>query len=496
MWYIGCMRITTPRLLDSTFRAAISVPCLWVAGIAVAQPLAEPGTSVTRYDSSKLVRVEIDSMRDLRMMEHISDDMWSHGVRNNSAEYLVTPEGFALLQESGLPFQVLIQNVQELVDSENARLSTQASLPEATAPSFYADYKTAAQIWYRLESLAAAHPETVNMWTFGQSIEGRDMRAISISRPAKAGSPCKPVMFVNGLQHAREWINVMSTVYYIEQIMTNPSNDPRIDALLDRMDFVFVPISNPDGFEYTWTTERFWRKNRRDNKDGTFGVDLNRNWNYQWGVSLPHGSAGNNNTNSAVYWGPAPFSEPESTAIANLLLQYPNVRAALDVHSYGQLLLHPWGYTPDGSPDDSAFNAIGLAMKADIAALYGKNYNHGRSYTAIYPTSGASIDWYYAIGGAWAFTFELRGPSFAPPPNQILPCAEETFLAMLRFAEMTADEFQFIADWDHDCQHTVFDFIDFNTDFVAGELRCDLNNDGTLNVLDYIEFNSLYAQRR
>lgn len=429
-------------------------------------------------------------------MESISDDMWSHGITDGHAEYRISPDGFAKLQNSGLRFDVLIDNIQAQVDADNARLRTHAFALEVPGRPFYADYKTQEQIWYRLEALAAAHPDTVQTWTIGQSVQGRDMRAISISRDSAAGSPCKPVMFINGLQHAREWINAMATTYYIEQIMTNPSNDPRIDALLDRMDFVFVPISNPDGFEYTWTNERFWRKNRRDNGNGTFGVDLNRNWDYQWGLTLPHGSAGNANPNSGVYWGSAPFSEPETVAISNLLLQYPNVRAALDVHSYGQLLLHPWGFTPDPSSEDGDFTAIGEQMQIGIKSIHGKHYNYGRSYTAIYPTSGASIDWYYAVGGAWSFTFELRGPSFAPPPDQILPCAEETFEAVLRFAEMTADNFRFVADWNRDCKHTVFDQIEFVADYGAGNMECDLNGDGVLNIFDYIVFTSLFEERR
>lgn len=464
---------------------------------AWAQPLADPGTPVTRYEGHKLVRVQIDSLRDVRLMDSISDDMWSHSIRNNQAEYHVTPAQFALLQASGLTFEVLIDNIQTTVDNDNARIRAamlQGQGPDG--PTFYDEFRDEAQMMAKLGELVNAHPDLAEMTTFGQTIEGRDMHVVTIKREQVPGSRCKPVVFINGVQHAREWISPMCVIYYIDQLLTNATTDPRIDALLDNADFVFVPISNPDGYNYTWTTERFWRKNRRNNGNGSFGIDLNRNWAFQWGLSLPHSSAGNANTSSNVYWGTGPSSEPETTALSNLMAQYPNMRASIDVHSYGQLLLYPWAYSPAPSPDDQTFVSLAQAMRTAILGVHNLQYTPGPWYSALYPSSGTSQDWSYAERGAWAFTFELRGPSFAPPPTAILPCAEETFQAVLGYAETAGLTFEFIADWNHDCMYTIFDYIAFGSDYAAGNPACDLDGNGTLNVFDYIEFGDLYSQQR
>ncbi|MCA9278356.1 MAG: hypothetical protein H6815_06830 [Phycisphaeraceae bacterium] len=482
------------RSVLTLFAAGTGLLC---ATTSFAQPLGNPGDPVVRYDGHKLVRVQVDTIRDVRTMESLSDDMWSHSIRDNQAEYRVTPEQFVVLQESGLTFEVLIDNLQTTVDEENARIL--ASMQQGQAldgVTFYEEFRNEAAIMARISSLVNSRPDLATLWTFGQTIEGRDMTAVSIRRDLPSVPGCRPLVFINGVQHAREWISPMCVTYFIDQLITNADTDPRIDALLNEVEFVFVPVSNPDGFDYTWTTERFWRKNRRNNGNGTFGVDLNRNWAFQWGLSLPHSSAGNANPNSNVYWGTAPFSEPETTAMSNLMMQYPNLRASIDVHSYGPLLLYPWAYTSTPSPDNQAFVNLAVGMRNAILAVHSMPYTPGPWYSALYPSSGTSQDWSYANRGAWGFTIELRGPSFAPPPTEILPCAEETFEAVLLYAESTGQEFQFIADWNHDCEYTIFDYIAFGTDYAAGNPECDLDGNGTLNVFDYIEFGNLYSQRR
>src|SRR4029450_12339336 len=114
---------------------------------------------------------------------------------------------------------------------------------------------------------------------------------------------------VNGCQHAREWIAVMTPMYVADALVREYGRDARITAALDRVDFYIVPVTNPDGFEFTYTPppvgDRMWRKNRRNNGNGSFGVDLNRNWSVDWGG--PNSTS--TSPSSETYIGTGPFSE-------------------------------------------------------------------------------------------------------------------------------------------------------------------------------------------
>src|SRR5690606_4789724 len=153
----------------------------------------------------------------------------------------------------------------------------------------------------------------------------------------------KPLVVVNATQHAREWIATMSTLWVAEVALGEAADDPGLDALLDQVALLVVPVVNPDGYVYTWEEDRLWRKNRRDD----VGVDLNRNYPVAWG-----GEGASANPEHGNYRGAGPLSEPEAQALADVLPTEPLTIALLDVHSYGQLVLSPWSFTTDAPPSD------------------------------------------------------------------------------------------------------------------------------------------------
>lgn len=157
----------------------------------------------------------------------------------------------------------------------------------------------------------------------------------------------KKNIFVSGGQHAREWIAPATTLYIITQLITLYQSDPTVKALLDSTQFYFVPLVNVDGYAFTWTgsNNRLWRKNRRLNTGGSYGVDLNRNWDDHWGT------VGTSHTPSSdTYCGTAAFSEPESKAVSSYSLSVGPIVGAIDYHSYSQLILRPYGWTTDLPP--------------------------------------------------------------------------------------------------------------------------------------------------
>jgi hypothetical protein len=168
-----------------------------------------------------------------------------------------------------------------------------------------------------------------------------------------------------------------------------------------------MPLVNPDGLEFSIHTYRMWRKNRRYNGDFSWGVDPNRNYGYMWGYDDGGSSP---NPWSEVYRGPGPFSEPETEAVRQFLTAHPP-SGCLSYHNYSQLILYPWGYTYEPTPDAVEMEMIANEMSSRIFQVGGRVYEVGSS-EALYLTNGGTIDWVYGTFGAPSYTVELPPESF------------------------------------------------------------------------------------
>lgn len=388
-----------------------------VATIAMS---AGANDGLKRYDHHKVVSVQIESPLDVAFIDDIGGDIWSHQPVDGAIDVRFAPNAMAALRDSGLKFQTKIDNVQDLVDAE--RDSQRAAAQRGAG--FFEYYHRYGEIMDYLEQLVADYPTLASMFDVGTTVQGRTIRGIRIAGPNV--TEFNPAVIYFGTVHAREWIATTINSYVATELLANYGTDPQITELVDRVEWLLIPVANPDGFEYTLTTERFWRKNRRNLGDGEFGVDINRNWGWAWG-----GIGSSGTTTSEIYRGPYPFSEPETSALRDLFLIHPNTRAQLDIHSYGQLILWPWGHTPIVSPDEASYQAIGAAMQQEILDVHNRFYNRGPIYTGIYPVSGDSLDWTYGERRIWSLSFELRGGGFVLPPEEIIPNNEEIFPAIL-----------------------------------------------------------------
>lgn len=459
-----------------------------------AQPDARPGEPVVRYDGYRVVSIVIRDFRDVRTLESIGIEPFGCEVRHDQAnDFLVPPDRFDALVATGMPHVVTIHDLQPLIDAERARLSA----PIARDASWFQDYKNLSAVEDYMDELAALRPDLVTQIDLGISLEGRPIKGLRISNDAVDLGRCKPAILLNSIQHAREWITVMNAMFVADHLVRNYDDDAYVRFLTDNAVFYIVPVMNPDGYVHTWTVNRFWRKNRRPNPGGSFGVDLNRNWGYQWGLSLPGGAGGSPFGSSDVYWGTGPFSEPETQRVRDFVLTHPEIKAHNDIHSYGQMILWSWGWSPTPIFNAPEWNDIGQEMNARINAVHGKTYTYGPIYTVIYPVSGSSVDWFYGTrSGILSMSYELRGPNFAPPPSEILLCAQEILPATHFQAEAMIDRYRFIADWNRDCSHDIVDLLDFIADFDAQDPRCDLVPDGDLDILDILEFIQLFSEAR
>jgi len=374
-----------------------------------------------RFDGMKVVRVRIRSIRDQRVAEALGLEPFNcRAPSEGPTDYLADAKAAQALADAGLETEVIIDDVQTLIDAEFARI--QAS-QQQRGLNWFAEYKDYAQIRAYTESLAAARPDLASNIVAGRSLQGRDQFGLRIT--STVGTD-KPAIVIHGLQHAREWITGMSTTYVADRLVRTYDTDPAIHTLLDTYEFYIIPVMNPDGYVYTWTNNRLWRKNRRPNPDGTFGIDLNRNWGYQWGALPQGGSSGS--PNNDTYRGPAPFSEPETTAMSQFVIDHPNVLMYVDVHSYSQLVLSAWGYTDEPPPDASLFDVLNAGIVSAIHDVHGMTYVGGPTYTTIYPANGTSTDWVYGERNVLGWGPELRDTGengFLLPADQIVPNAQE-----------------------------------------------------------------------
>jgi hypothetical protein len=276
-------------------------------------------------------------------------------------------------------------------------------------------YHTYAEVSAELHQIELNHSNIAKVHVIGKSIEGRDILAIKISDNPTIEEPGEPEVLYMGCHHAREWISVEIPMYLANCLVNSYGTDPTITKLVDERQTWIVPIVNPDGLQYSQTVYTMWRKNKRDNdNNGVFerfydGVDINRNYGYKWGYDDIGSSP---DPGDETYRGRNAFSEPETQAIRDLALQHKFV-FSISYHSYGELVIYPWGYANADTPDDKLFTDLAAGMAHFNGYTYG-NPKDG----VIYNTNGDSDDWLYGSRGTLAYTFEL-GTMFIPPENQI-----------------------------------------------------------------------------
>ncbi len=289
----------------------------------------------------------------------------------------------------------------------------------------------------QLVQTAAKNPSIAKLVKIGTTLQGRDMYAIKLTQGARGIEDGKrPAVLFSATQHAREWIatevdrRLMN--WYIERWR---ADDPEVKKLLQTTELWFVPVANPDGYQYTFDTERLWRKNLRDvNGDGQIttgdGVDLNRNFPNHWGYDEEGSSS---ISSSETYRGTAPVSEPETAAMKGLLDRI-GFAFQVNYHSNGQWLLYAEGWQI-GTPtfDDPIYYA--MSGNLDKPAI--KDFHPGLSSDVLYVTNGETTDYAHVATGALAWTPELSegcdGCGFVFPDDEALVQAE--FERNLPFAQ-------------------------------------------------------------
>ncbi|KAJ8944096.1 hypothetical protein NQ318_019434 [Aromia moschata] len=353
-----------------------------------------------RYDDYKVYKVTpqsaeaIITLKGLENAAATSYNFWSPvGSIGVPVDIMVSPDHEAqllgMVEALGMDSRVMMDNVQRYIDEE--------SRPRVAREDEWG--------WERYQTL-----EEINVW----------LRTLTIIYP-------QTVTLIEG------GITSAVVTYILNELVT--SQNATIRALAESHDWYVFPVFNPDGFEYSHTTDRMWRKTRVPHSILCFGADPNRNWDFQWSVAGTSFSPC-----TEIYHGPQPFSEPSCRSMAQFITGVADQLVAyLSFHSFSQMMLIPYGHTSEHLDNYDLIYEVGRRSAEALASRYGTQYRVGTVYEVIYPASGSSCDWVKGtFNTSIVYTYELRDLGeygFLLPPEQIIPTALETLDSFITIFE-------------------------------------------------------------
>ncbi|XDA80204.1 hypothetical protein R6Z07M_009826 [Ovis aries] len=301
----------------------------------------------------------------------------------------------AHLNASGIPFRVLVENVEDLIRQQT---SNDTISPRASS-SYYEQYH-------------------------------------SLNEVSKKEQRAKHAMWIDCGIHAREWISPAFCLWFVGSVTYYYGKEKMHTNLLKNMDFYIMPVVNVDGYDYTWKKDRMWRKNRSlHEKNACIGTDLNRNF------ASKHwcGEGASSSSCSEIYCGTYPESEPEVKAVADFLRRnIKHIKAYISIHSYSQKIVFPYSYSRSRSKDHEELSLVAQEAVYAMENIHRNiRYTHGSGSESLYLAPGGSDDWIYDLGIKYSFTIELRDKGkygFLLPERYIRPTCSEALAAVAKIA--------------------------------------------------------------
>ncbi|XP_052036703.1 mast cell carboxypeptidase A [Apodemus sylvaticus] len=385
------------------------------------------------FDREKVFRVKLQDEKQAGVLKDLTQtielDFWYpdaiHDIAvNMTVDFRVSEKDSqtiqSTLEQHKIHYEILIQDLQEEIEKQFDVKD------EIAGRHSYAKYNDWNKIVSWTEKMVEKHPEMVSRIKIGSTVEDNPLYVLKVGK--KDGE--RKAIFMDCGIHAREWVSPAFCQWFVYQATKSYGKNKIMTKLLDRINFYVLPVFNVDGYIWSWTQDRMWRKNRSKNQNSTcIGTDLNRNFDVSWDSSPNTG-----NPCHVVYRGPAPESEKETKAVTNFIRSHLNsIKAYITFHSYSQMLLIPYGYTfklPSNHQDLMKVSRIATDV---LSTRYETRYIYGPIASTIYKTSGSSLDWAYDLGIKHTFAFELRdkGKSgFLLPESQIKPTCKETMLSV------------------------------------------------------------------
>jgi hypothetical protein len=382
----------------------------------------------------KQIEISIRSPKDvIDLMNNEVDLEHSKFTKNNKLILFVSDREFTTIKSLGMEYSVLIDDWLSYYNSlpkltpDEKQASILKSMNGFNVSGFgygsMGGFYTYQEVVKQLDTMLYQFPNLITpKFSIGNSQEGRPLWVVKISDNPNVNEN-EPQAFFDGLIHAREPMSMACVLYFMWYLLENYGTNSEVTYLVNNREIYFLPVVNPDGYEYNRSTNPngggSWRKNRRNNS-GSYGVDLNRNWGYKWGYD----NIGSSPTPSSdTYRGPSAFSEPESYLIRDFV-NSKNIKTYINYHSYNNSIIYPWAYIGSPlTPDSLTFMEYGSYM----ARFNG--YDYGNGYQTLgYVSNGAARDWFYGDtttkGKVFSYVFEVGTTGFWPSQSEIFPLAQ------------------------------------------------------------------------
>jgi len=419
-----------------------SATVLLLVAASVGFAASNPAKSVA-YRGHKVLSItpknpeELELLKGLEANEDLSLDFWTDPVavgKEVGIRVSPGPQEFAV-REALLNMEVVdaIDDVQEVIDYQDM---SNFAASYSSRGSIIGRYARIDEIHDWIDMLVSKHNDLVEPFNGGKSYEGRPLKGIKVGKSA----PGKPAIWFHAGIHAREWVGVASCVYIIDQLLT--SQDPSVKALRENLVWYIIPVTNPDGYEYTHTNDRMWRKTVQPHSYWCKGADPNRNWDAAWGTT-----GISRNPCSDIYPGPNPWSEPETRSLSQTIMSLKDeLKGFISFHSFSQLWLTPWAYTTKYPADHKELMDVANEATRRLMAVHNQRWKVGPPSHILYEASGGAYDWAKMKAGIkFAYTLECRPntmrPGFMLPASGIIPSGEETWAGVKYVAEFLVKKY-------------------------------------------------------
>jgi len=417
-------------------------------------------------------KIHFNTINDLQLLSK-NGVIVDHGVTKSKTyiESVFSTSEINTAKKLGFKVDVLIEDMEKYILDRNKNQQKTAQKNAEPCNNTIHDYNTPTnfnlgsmggflthtQVMQELDDMHTMYPNLItSRANIGSFITANNstLQWVKISDNPDTDES-EPKILYNALHHAREPASMQQLIFYMWYLLENYATDNEVKAIVDNTQLYCIPVVNPDGYMYNETTNPngggFWRKNRFNNGNGTFGVDNNRNYDYidTNGNSVWNTSGTSNSSSADNYAGTGPFSEIENKAMKWFVEQHDFV-LALNNHTYGNLLLYPFSYDNTQTVDNNTFIGISSEMVSQ------NNFDNILS-AELYLASGEADDFMYGETTSHSKIFSMTpeiGSSFWPDQNDIIPICNSMMYLNITAAHLT-NNFASIADTQNNYLNTL-----------------------------------------